>query len=109
MRIFTFWTPLLVAGGILSLAAIGAGIPAKTLDGDWSSSITATCSRNRDKCLSVSIRDQALGIWDGKVVLVNAQRGREDAAVALIEAQITGNQKYFVTVAADTGNKGERK
>lgn len=109
MRMFTFWTPLLLAGAMLSIAAIGTGIPTKILDASWASSIMAACSSNRDKCFSVSIQDESIGIWDGKVVLVKAQRGREDAAVALIDAQVTGSQRYFVRVAADVDSKETRK
>ena len=109
MRIFTFWTPLLLAGAILSFATIGAGIPAKTLDAGWWSNIATTCANNREQCFSVSVHDKTIGIWDGKAILVKAQRGREDAAVALIDSQVTGLQRYFVTVAADASSKGVKK
>lgn len=109
MRFFVFWLPLLIAGAILSLAAVSSGIPAKTLGGAWASNIVSACAKNRDKCLSVSIREQADSFFDKKIVFVKAPRGAEAAGLALMDAQSTEFQKHFVTVLADPSRAGEKR
>lgn len=107
MRFFVFWIPFLLAGGLLSLEAVGRGIPARTLDARWTANLVATCSQNSDKCISLSFYDAAIGIWHGRVVMVKARNGQDGAAVAMITNQLTEFQKRFVAVGADT--KGVKK
>ncbi len=109
MRILTFWTPLLLAGGILSINAIGRGVPAKVFHPGWDSAILAACANNRRQCTSISIQDGTSGMWNVKVIHVGVQPGKEDAGVALIDGKITGIQRHLVHISASSENKGKQK
>ena len=102
MRFFLFWAPLMLACVLLSSAAISTGIPLRSLDGTWQAAMQATCANHRSQCLSIAIEDQAIGQWQGKRIVIQTVRSQEEAAVALLQAQLTTPQQQFVEVVAQT-------